>query len=127
MSKVSCYYRTNIIRDQTERSHSSKVFLYADPEYKYCIGHMVSKYDYYNHNDMNSNVICYPVSKILIFNPSLGSSVHRMVKMQYMATENSKCEMPIMHKENMPNLKSATRVIEKVEGDVCFSSIELTL
>jgi hypothetical protein len=117
----------DIIRDQTERSHTSKVPLYADPDRKFVIGHMVSKYDYYNHNDMNSNVICYPVSKILIFNPSLGSTVHRMVKMQYMATENSKCEMPIMHKENMPNLKSATRVIEKVVGDACYSRIDLSL
>ena len=76
---------------------------------------------------MNSNVICYPASKIFIFYPSLGSAIHRMFKTQYMVTEKHICEMPIIHKENMPNLKSATRIVEKVEGDVCYSRIDLIL
>jgi len=127
MSKVSFYYKTDIIRDQTESSHTKKIFIYADQEFKYCIGHMISKYDYYNHNDMNSNVICYPASKIFIFYPSLGSAIPRMFKTQYIVTEKYISEMPIIHKENMPLLKNATRIVEKVEGEICYSRIDLTI
>ena len=127
MSKVSFYYKTDIVLDQSENSRINKVFIYADPQYKYVIGHLVSNYHYYNHSDMNSQVICYPVSKIFIFYPYLGSTLPRMFKCQYLATESLTCEMSIIHKVNMPNLKSASRIIEKIEGNKCYSRIELVI
>jgi hypothetical protein len=125
MLMTQIYYKLPISNDKTDGLRMDKTFLYADKKHTNKIG-MLLHSSYYSNNKPFMDKIFYPVNKTFYFFPTLGVK-ERIFMCKYVATENKTTETTITHKQNMPNLQSATRVIESTDSKYCWGRFDLLL
>jgi len=114
-----------ISNDKTDGLRIDKTFIYSDRERNNKIGMLLNSY-YYSNNKPFMNQIFYPVNKTFYFFPTLGLK-KRMFMCKYLATEDKTTETTITHKDNMPKLQSATRVIESMDSKYSCGRFDLLL